>query len=104
MKLDHIENNILIINVKNLFAKQVLTTDFLKPITKILSKHLNTQVEVVFKMKEENYSVGRTQQQTPITYQKINNINKNYNFDNFVVTEFNKSAYNAAQSIFKKIY
>jgi chromosomal replication initiation ATPase DnaA len=99
-----VESNKLILNVKNLFAKQVLSSDFIKPITKALSNQLNANIEVAFKIKEEVYTPNHVSVSFSHKIAKTTNINKNYNFDNFIVTDFNKSAYNAAQSIFKKIY
>jgi chromosomal replication initiator protein len=86
-----------------LFAKQILSTDFIKPITKSLNKYLNANTDIVFKVAEEIYTPSATQKNIN-TNPNITNINKNYTFDNFIVTDFNKAAYNAAQSIFKKIY
>jgi chromosomal replication initiation ATPase DnaA len=103
LKFDHFDQNKIIINVKNLFAKQILNTDFIKPITKILSKHLNQNVDIVFKVVDEIYTPTPTTSFV-VANPNISSVNKNYTFDNFIVTDFNKAAFNAAQSIFKKIY
>jgi chromosomal replication initiation ATPase DnaA len=67
-----------------------------------LGKNLNANVDVVFKVEEEVYTPTAS---TPVViHSSSSNINKNYTFDNFIVTNFNKSAYNAAQSIFRKIH
>jgi chromosomal replication initiation ATPase DnaA len=85
-----------------LFAKQILTTDFIKPLTKSLSKNLDANIDVILKVAEEVYTPAIS---VPFVSTSMSgNVNKNYTFDNFIVTDFNKAAYNAAQSIFKKIY
>jgi chromosomal replication initiator protein len=80
-----------------MFAKQILTNDFKALIDKTISKHLNSNVDVVFQIINDP-----TSPTTPFVVSNVNNLNKNYTFDNFVVTDFNKTAYHAAQSIFKQ--
>jgi chromosomal replication initiation ATPase DnaA len=101
--LSNIDQNKIVLDVKNLFAKQILSTDFIKPITQALREYLNGNIEVVFKVADEAYFPTATPT-VAVSNPNLSNINKNYTFDNFIVTDFNKAAYNASQSIFKKIY
>lgn len=101
--MSSVHHNKIVLDVKNLFAKQILSTDFMKPINKVLSKNLNANIDLIFKVAEETYFPIHPQSFIPPNF-NLSNINRNYSFDNFIVTDFNKAAYNAAQSIFKKIY
>jgi chromosomal replication initiation ATPase DnaA len=103
LEFEKLNNNEIVLNVKNLFAKQVLTNDFLKPITNAINNATNGNFDIFFKVKEESYTP--TIKPTHLVELTTNtNINRNYTFNNFIVNEFNKSAYAAAQSIFKQAY
>jgi len=100
------ENNTIFLVCKNAFIQQTLTTDYLELFQKFLNKKCNTNnIKVVFitnASKEKNPSST----QIKINENKNNTfgIIKNYTFDNFIVGEFNKGAYNAAQTLFKSKY
>jgi chromosomal replication initiation ATPase DnaA len=104
-----VQNNQIFLKAKNLFAKHVLTNEYLNTITSTLNKILQANFTVSFICAEDTIPTPQVDA-TPIiqTTQKSNNnyalLNPNYLFSNFIVGEFNKTAYSAAQSLFKKVY
>lgn len=104
-----VNDNILYVKVKNIFAKQTLNIDYKKTLESELNAINNTNYSLCFVTQNDveisnNTSTKKNEinenfilKQTP----KTTGINNNYRFDNFIVSEFNKTAYNAAQTVFK---
>jgi chromosomal replication initiation ATPase DnaA len=109
IELAEVQNNQIFLKTKNLFAKHVITNEYTDMVTSALNKILQANFTISFVCAED---VIPTQEvaATPIiqgTPKNTNNyalLNPNYLFSNFIVGEFNKTAYNAAQSLFKKVY
>jgi chromosomal replication initiator protein len=101
MDIYSIDNETLIITVKNKFIKNVVETNYLKIIADEINNTFNSLIKVSLiaeddvkeKIKKENtdeiFSLNKT------------NIKENKNFDNFVVDEFNKEAFLALDSLTK---
>ncbi len=103
-----VNDDVLFIKTKNIFAKQTLSSDYKKILEKEINKINNTNYQLKFVTENE---INLTQQASnsskkvsfdEINTKKPNGVNKNYTFSNFIVSEFNKTAYNAAQTVFKE--
>jgi chromosomal replication initiation ATPase DnaA len=81
----------------------VLNNEFASAFAKTINSILNTKFNIVFVAKNlvTVPNVSTTQSQNSPT---AIGINKHYRFDNLVIAEFNKTAYNAVQSLLKKTY
>jgi chromosomal replication initiation ATPase DnaA len=108
LEIKSVNSDVIVLLAKNLFAKHILTNEYTEIITMVLNKVLGGKFEIKFSTQDEHeefQSVAvRTPQHAPSKPLNINSLNPNYNFSNFVVSEFNKSAYNAAQSLFKNTF
>jgi chromosomal replication initiation ATPase DnaA len=107
LTLVQISGNTLVLEVKNLFAQQILTNDYGTSLISIINTILKSNFQIKFVVKgaapelsHSNNSQNENFMHT--TTVKARSINPNYTFDNFIVSEFNKTAYNAAQSLFKQ--
>jgi chromosomal replication initiation ATPase DnaA len=104
--MGEVDGDLIQLEAKNLFAAQILNNEFNSAFAKAINKTLNTRFNIKFFAKGSLPQTSNNKQEanplpaTPI----VVGINNNYSFDNFVVGEFNKTAYNAAQSLFKKMY
>lgn len=89
-------NNVQLVAINN-FAKQVIENDFLKDIENSFNSISgdNYIFNIVSENQEKvNYTVG-----TFVPIGKFINVNKEYNFDNFVVGDFNRSSCLAGKQI-----
>ncbi len=98
------ENSILHVSVPSIFAKSILVNDYKDKIDEILREKLKTNVNVEFLLPDEkklsrfdNEMIDSTPTNTD------NGLIKEYTLNNFVVGEFNKSAYNAICAISNKL-
>ncbi len=96
-----IKENILYIKTKNIFAKQTLNTDYKNQIQKLFNEINKSNYSLEFIVENDLNLKFKT---NPIQHETIRednntNINKRYKFTNFVVSNFNKSAYNAIRTI-----
>lgn len=95
------KENILYIKTKNIFAKQTLNTDYKNQIQKLFNEINKSNYSLEFIVENDLNLKFKT---NPIQHETIRednntNINKRYKFTNFVVSNFNKSAYNAIRTI-----
>ncbi len=104
----NVKDNVIYVKVKNIFAKQTLNIDYKKKLETELNNSGNTNYILSFITENEaeiESATKNTKQKSDgfiFTQQtKSTGINNNYRFDNFIVSEFNKTAYNAAQTVFK---
>jgi chromosomal replication initiation ATPase DnaA len=104
LELGSVDGNNISLRAKNLFAKHVLTDDYSDKITALFNKYLDGKFNIIFVTADDIKDLKSTT--TPPTNPinkplNINTLNPNYTFANFIVSEFNKNAYNAAQGLFK---
>ncbi len=104
----NVKDNVIYIKVKNIFAKQTLKIDYKLDLEKELNKINNSNYVLEFITESESTIINQLPDPKKVENNFIVNqnnkstgINSNYRFDNFIVSEFNKLAYNAAQTIFK---
>lgn len=96
-----LKENILFIKTKNIFAKQTLNIDYKNQIKKLFNEIGKTNYNFEFIVENDLNLKLKTNsiQHETINEENNTNINKHYKFTNFVVSNFNKSAYNATRTI-----
>lgn len=98
------ENSILHVSVPSIFAKSILLNDYKDKIDQILKEKLNANVNVEFLLPDEKKLSRFDSDIIDSTPTNIDNgLIKDYTLNNFVVGEFNKSAYNAVCAISNKL-
>ncbi len=105
-KVLELNDNRLYIIAKSLFAKDILNNDHKYEIEELVSAQFNTEINVIFILKEEAKLTKLTVERNINTSSNTNvceGLDKQYTFDNFIVGDFNKSAYNAAISVSNNI-
>lgn len=103
-----IENKLFLI-VQNSFIKNIINNNYLNLIKNVIKQTLdiNVDIEILTNIEAENIhldnknvDINKLNEETS----KKNNINLDLSFNNFVVGNFNKNAYNAVKSIFNQKY
>lgn len=84
------EKNILV-GCTNKFAEDVLNNEWASKISSLILNGKKVVFVVSHQPQQENKKI-------------ISNLNKQFTFDNFFVYEFNKSGYNAVQSVLKSVF
>ncbi len=100
-----IKNNVLNISVPSIFAKSILVNDFKDIIDNLIKEYTKTNLNIEFLLPEEKKFV-RFDDNLIIDHKNNNASNgliKDYTLDNFIVGEFNKSAYNAVCAIANRL-
>lgn len=102
--VSHIVNDNVYVIVKSIFAKSILVNDYLSSIEDIITNKLNAKLNILFILEEEK-QISKLENSSEVlnTTSENNNLIKEYTLDNFIVGEFNKSAYNAICAISNKL-
>lgn len=99
-----IDENNLILSVKNELAKKTINNNYLSLFTSIVNKTLNANFNLRFLTNEEiadweeNF---KNRENKSVSFNKANT-NQRLSFNSYVVSQFNKNAYNALKSILDK--
>lgn len=103
-----LNNNTLYFITTSAFTKQTIKNNYANLIKEIINKELHSNLEIEFltnveaaELEETNFNLKNGN----VSIEKIlnrSNINPRFNFDNFVVSAFNKGAYNAVQTVFNQ--
>jgi len=93
-----IENNHVVFEVGNIFIKDRLEQKFGKTISKVLRDFFGKEYSYEFTYREIKTNDSRDKQEGPLVKKKpllITPLNPRYTFQNLIVGEFNRFAYNA---------
>jgi len=93
-----IENNHVVFEVGNIFIKDRLEQKFGKTISKVLRDFFGKEYSYEFTYREIKTNDSRDKQEGPLVKKKpllISPLNPRYTFQNLIVGEFNRFAYNA---------
>jgi chromosomal replication initiator protein len=93
-----IENNHVIFEVGNIFIKDRLEQKFGKTISKVLRDYFGKEYSFEITYREIKVNENREKQEGPLVKKKpllITPLNPRYTFQNLIVGEFNRFAYNA---------
>lgn len=92
-----IKENILYLAVESELAKQILTSDYNELITNIINSQIKEKIYSVFFILKND--IKSNEKNNLVNLFDNNFINEEMNFENFVVGESNKEAYEAAKNI-----
>lgn len=98
------DNNVLSISVPSIFAKSILVNDCKDKIDEIIRDKLQANIKIEFLLPDEKKLVRFDKDIVDTTF--INDdsgLIKDYTLNNFVVGEFNRSAYNAVCAISNRL-
>lgn len=84
----------IVIKMPNIFSKKVMENNYSNFIKNLFFENLGKSVELIFISEEENIPEIKKN-----NIGKNSNLNKNLNFQNYIVGQFNKQVYNAAKMI-----
>lgn len=90
-------NNKIYIICESIYAKTILSKTFKSQIETEFSNYVNTNFEIIFITDNDKKYIDENTVEN-IEYKKIDKLNENFIFDNYVVGKFNKNLYNAAIS------
>ncbi len=102
--LYNLDNSTLILLATNSFVKTTISNNYLSTITDTINKTLNSNFSISIATSDEIAAKEMNQNKSNVrnvNFFNDSNINTGYLLENFIVSAFNKSAYNAANSILK---
>lgn len=103
-----LNGNTLYFIAPSAFAKQTLKNNYADLIKKNIDKTLNCNIQIEFLINaeaaelDEKMNINSSKSLDISKLLNQSNINPRFNFNNFVVSPFNKGAFNAIQTIFKQ--
>ena len=92
-----VKENILYLAVDSKLAKQILTNDYSELITNIINDHIREKIYSVFFISKNDVKINENNNLTSLFENSF--INEDMNFENFVVGESNREAYEASKNI-----
>ncbi len=103
-KISRIKEQDIYVVVASVFAKSILTNDYREIINTIIARKMNSNFQINFLLENENTTIKNNKIDNIFNennnYEDTNLI-ENYNFNNFIVGEFNKQSYTAVASFTK---
>lgn len=105
-KVIKIVDDKIYILVPSIFAKSILSNDCKDFINEYFETHLNSKLNCIFLLQEEKQIMNidtNIASPTKHNFDHNNGLIKDYTLDNFIVGDFNKSAYNAICAISRNL-
>lgn len=99
-----LENDTLTLIAPNEFVKSTVINNYQEEFTSTLNKMLHSNFKLCFATSEEVAARESKKQTTPVkksNFLNNSNINTRYLFENFVVSPFNKTAYDGVSTVIK---